>query len=316
LRPNTLVIGYKRKWRTDSDEIITEYVQILRDTLVMGMGLMISVGFKRVNWFLEEYAPPALQHDVDDYAEIYAGGLTNKKPKNKHRTADMDDDEAPTVDHEGGGGMSAKGRVNNMGYQAVNMTMSMPRNQEEEEQAIKMASAWEGGQGKDTVIDVWWMIDDGGLCMLIPYIMKLHKFWARCKLRMLLVSEDDSIQSDVATMKSLIDNFRLPYKGPLLVPAKKAPHQRTVEKFESLARCKISDCPRPSVIKKWLILSELLFEYSRYSGLNVVTLPIPTKAIGPRAYMAMLHMLSDQERLPPTIIMRGNGESTLTFYSE
>jgi len=212
-----------------------------------------------------------------------------------------------------------KGRVNNMGYQAVNMrptTMSMPRNQEQEEQAIKLASAWEGGQGKDTVIDVWWMIDDGGLCMLIPYIMKLHKFWARCKLRMLLVSEDDTIQSDVATMKSLIDNFRLPYKGPLLVPAKKQPHAKTIEKFESLAQCKISDCPRPSVIKKWLILSELLFEYSRYSGLNVVTLPIPTKAIGPRAYMAMLHMLSDQDRLPPTIIMRGNGESTLTFYSE
>merc|ERR1711971_938831 len=121
-------------------------------------------------------------------------------------------------------------------------------------------------------------IDDGGLCMLIPYIMKLHKFWGRCKLRMLLVSEDDSIQSDVATMKSLIDNFRLPYQGPLLVPAKKAPHAKTVAKFESLAACKIEECPRPSVIRKWLILSELLFEYSRYSGLNVVTLPIPTKA--------------------------------------
>merc|ERR1711920_122864 len=198
----------------------------------------------------------------------------------------------------------------------VSPAMSMPRNMEEEDAAIFLSQAWAAGQGKDTVIDVWWMIDDGGLCMLIPYIMKLHKFWARCKLRMLLVSEDDTIQSDVATMKSLIDNFRLPYKGPLLVPAKKQPHAKTIEKFESLAQCKISDCPRPSVIKKWLILSELLFEYSRYSGLNVVTLPIPTKAIGPRAYMAMLHMLSDQDRLPPTIIMRGNGESTLTFYSE
>jgi len=243
--------------------------------------------------------------------------LTKKKATNSGKSTKQtdDDEEAPILDNGPSEGPKS-GRVNNMGYQAVNPHMNMPRNQEQEEQAIKLASAWEGGQGKDTVIDVWWMIDDGGLCMLIPYIMKLHKFWARCKLRMLLVSETDSIQSDVATMKSLIDNFRLPYKGPLLVPAKKAPHKNTVQKFESLARCKISDCPRPSVIKKWLILSELLFEYSRYSGLNVVTLPIPTKAIGPRAYMAMLHMLSDQDRLPPTIIMRGNGESTLTFYSE
>merc|ERR1712204_14548 len=98
LRPNTLIIGYKRKWRTDSDEIISEYVQILRDTLVMGMGLMISVGFKRVNWFLEEYAPPALQHDVDEFDEVYAGGLTKKKKSSKktktvETTEDVSDDE-------------------------------------------------------------------------------------------------------------------------------------------------------------------------------------------------------------------------------
>merc|ERR1711997_731255 len=143
-----------------------------------------------------------------------------------------------TVDNEMGSASEGpkKGRTNSMGYEKVGGSkeriMLMPRNQEEEEQAIKLASAWEGGQGKDTVIDVWWMIDDGGLCMLIPYIMKLHKFWARCKLRMLLVSEDASIQSEVATMKSLIDNFRLPYKGPLLVPAKKKAHKKTIEKFE------------------------------------------------------------------------------------
>ena len=166
------------------------------------------------------------------------------------------------------------------------------------------------------MIDVWWMIDDGGLCMLVPYIMKLHKFWQRCKLRMLMVSEEDSVAADVGTMRSLIQNFRLPYEGPLLVPAKKKPHPRTIQKFESLAQCKIDETPRPSVTKKWLILSELLFEYSRYSGLNVVTLPIPTKAMTARCYLAVLEMLSDQERLPPTIIMRGNGESTLTFYSE
>merc|ERR1711971_665439 len=130
----------------------------------------------------------------------------------------------------------------------------------------------------DTVIDVWWMIDDGGLCMLIPYIMTMHKFWARCKLRMLMVAAEDDVSGDISTMKGLIKQFRLPYEGPLLVSAKQAPHSSTVAKYEKLAGCKLSETPRPSVVKKWLILSELLFEYSRYSGLNVVTLPIPTKA--------------------------------------
>merc|ERR1719463_731817 len=111
-----------------------------------------------------------------------------------------------------------------MGYEKVGgkeRIMLMPRNQQQEEQAIKLTSAWEVGQGKDTVIDVWWMIDDGGLCMLIPYIMKLHKFWSRCKLRLIMVTEEDDI-IDINTMKQLIAQFRLPYEGPILVKAKDA----------------------------------------------------------------------------------------------
>merc|ERR1719361_303562 len=316
LRPNTLVIGFKRRWQTDSDEVITEFVQVMRDTLVMGMGLMMVCGFKRVNWFMEQYAPPALQHDVDDFPAIYAGGPNSNGTTPGARFADSD--------NEGGGPSKS-------GYQAVDdrslasrkdhvsnvsPVMSMPRNLEEEDAAIFLSQAWAAGQQKDTVIDVWWMIDDGGLCMLIPYIMKLHKFWSRCKLRMLMVAEEDDVTSDISTMKNLIHQFRLPYDGPRIVPARKQPYPQTVERYEKMAGMKLKDLPRPSVVSKWLILSELLFEYSRYSGLNVVTLPIPTKSMKPRAYMALLHMLTDQDRLPPTLIMHGNGESTLTFYSE
>eukprot|EP01083_Nonionella_stella_P229388 811983_1 len=246
LRPNTLIIGYKRKWITDSDEVINEYVQILRDTLVMGMGLMIAVGFKRVNWFLDEYAPPALQHDIDDYPQMYAGGLSTNPNKSPQR-----------IGTEGSDG--SEGKTNNMGYEQLSMPvptisnasnnkdhisnvspiMSMPRNQEQEDAAIFLSSAWAAGQGKDTVIDVWWMIDDGGLCMLVPYIMKLHKFWQRCKLRMLMVSDEDTIDNGgIAGMKTLIHQFRLPYEGPLLVPAKKEPHPKTIEKFERLSNQK------------------------------------------------------------------------------
>ena len=88
----------------------------------------------------------------------------------------------------------------------------------------------------------------------------------------------------------------------------------------------LRDCPSPdsiikatkrqSVILRWLRLSELLNEYSKQSMINVVTLPVPTSHIKPREYTAILNLLSDQNQLPPTIIMRGNGEQTLTFYSE
>merc|ERR1719384_1336813 len=238
LRPNTLVIGYKRKWRNDSDEIITEYVQILRDTMSMGMGLMICVGFKRINWFLDEYAPPALQHDLDDFPQVFAGGLNSRNSASVHGLKST-----LNTNNEDGSELLKEGGYDKLSF-AESPVMSMPRNRQQENEAIYLSQAWAAGQGKDTVIDVWWMIDDGGLCMLIPYIMKLHRFWQRCKLRLIMVSEQDSIPLDTTTMKKLIHKFRLPYDGPLVVPVgsdKKEPHPKTVEKFEALSKQKIKN---------------------------------------------------------------------------
>ena len=33
------------------------------------------------------------------------------------------------------------------------------------------------------VIDVWWLYDDGGLTLLLPYIINTRKTWHSCKLR-------------------------------------------------------------------------------------------------------------------------------------
>eukprot|EP00484_Ammonia_sp_Unknown_P020249 CAMPEP_0197038040 /NCGR_PEP_ID=MMETSP1384-20130603/15088_1 /TAXON_ID=29189 /ORGANISM="Ammonia sp." /LENGTH=1085 /DNA_ID=CAMNT_0042468433 /DNA_START=45 /DNA_END=3302 /DNA_ORIENTATION=+ len=298
LSPNTMVIGFKAKWQTDNDEICNEYVQILRDALVMGMGVMVVVQFKRINWFLDQYAPPAIQHDIAEEGDH--SPRSDKSP----RIADNPENYAPA--EEGPGYNDGE----------VSTAVQIPRVAKRADDIVFLSKAWEAGQGKQTVIDVWWMIDDGGLCMLIPYIMKRHQFWQNCKLRMLMVAEEDSINTDISAMRQLMAKFRLPYEGPLFVPAKKEPHRRTIEKYEALARCRLNEIARPQVIKKWLILSELLYDYSRYAGLNVVTMPIPTKQLNARAYMALLEMLAEKEKLPPTIIMRGNGESTLTFYSE
>lgn len=33
------------------------------------------------------------------------------------------------------------------------------------------------------LIDVWWLYDDGGLTMLLPYIINMRSNWAKCKIR-------------------------------------------------------------------------------------------------------------------------------------
>ena len=44
-------------------------------------------------------------------------------------------------------------------------------------------------------IDVWWLYDDGGLGMLLPYIISTRHNWAKCKLRIFaLISRQNELE--------------------------------------------------------------------------------------------------------------------------
>uniref|UniRef100_A0A6Q2YAJ4 Solute carrier family 12 member 4 n=1 Tax=Esox lucius TaxID=8010 RepID=A0A6Q2YAJ4_ESOLU len=45
-------------------------------------------------------------------------------------------------------------------------------------------------------IDVWWIVHDGGMLMLLPFLLKQHKVWRKCKMRIFTVAQmdDNSIQ--------------------------------------------------------------------------------------------------------------------------
>uniref|UniRef100_A0A8C5H5C2 Solute carrier family 12 member 4 n=1 Tax=Gouania willdenowi TaxID=441366 RepID=A0A8C5H5C2_GOUWI len=55
----------------------------------------------------------------------------------------------------------------------------------------------------DGNIDVWWIVHDGGMLMLLPFLLKQHKVWRKCNLRIFTVAQmdDNSIQmkKDLAT---------------------------------------------------------------------------------------------------------------------
>ncbi|RXM27592.1 Solute carrier family 12 member 6 [Acipenser ruthenus] len=52
-------------------------------------------------------------------------------------------------------------------------------------------------------IDVWWIVHDGGMLMLLPFLLRQHKVWKKCRMRIFTVAqmEDNSIQmkKDLAT---------------------------------------------------------------------------------------------------------------------
>jgi len=121
---------------------------------------------------------------------------------------------------------------------------------------------------------------------------------------------------------------------------KEEPQPRTMQEFESLCKPnvpegdveeakrnnlagdgdedgvkeRISEINKPEKKANYFVrLSELLHEHSSTSALCVVTLPVPRVSIHPRKYMAYLEMMS--KGMPPCLLMRGNNQSVLTFYS-
>lgn len=289
IRPNTLVIGFLKKSNLMKRDLVTEYVQILRDSLLMNVNIIICCGFKRINWVSNHFVPLAVNTDIDDLTAIEGGGNNG-------------------------------GNVSGGGFTSANMDIDDNYNYSDDDIAkttVFDPNQWTKGQKNATMIDVWWMVDDGGFVMLLPYIMKRHSFWSQCKLRLNIVASVDSLATELVVIQKLIAQFRLPYEEPRLIEVENSnPSKATVARFERISECRIRDTPRPKVTRRWLRLSELMFIHSRYSGLNIVTMPIPTKEFNPKAYISMLKMMSDQKRLPPTIIMRGNGNQTLTFYQE
>ncbi|XP_061525662.1 solute carrier family 12 member 6-like isoform X4 [Phycodurus eques] len=55
----------------------------------------------------------------------------------------------------------------------------------------------------DGYMDVWWIVHDGGMLMLLPFLLRQHKVWRKCGMRIFTVAqmEDNSIQmkKDLAT---------------------------------------------------------------------------------------------------------------------
>ncbi|XP_069507469.1 solute carrier family 12 member 5 isoform X2 [Ambystoma mexicanum] len=62
----------------------------------------------------------------------------------------------------------------------------------------KNAAMFPGNQERfsEGNIDVWWIVHDGGMLMLLPFLLRHHKVWRKCKMRIFTVAQmdDNSIQ--------------------------------------------------------------------------------------------------------------------------
>ncbi|KAL3078264.1 hypothetical protein niasHS_012151 [Heterodera schachtii] len=206
---------------------------------------------------------------------------------------------------------------------------------------------------KHGTIDVWWLYDDGGLTLLIPYLLTQQKsYLENAKLRVFtLAGQGKNLQQEHHGLVTMLKKFRITADQVNVIPdfTSKRPDPKSLAKFEALIKPFMSPSSRTESnvtvqlesdneneeanvgqaeglitetelnaqqARTWrhLRIAELLRRYSSDSDLVVVTLPVPRRGlINAALYLAWLEAMSAE--LPPTLMLRGNQQSVLTFYS-
>ncbi|XP_014204971.1 bumetanide-sensitive sodium-(potassium)-chloride cotransporter isoform X2 [Copidosoma floridanum] len=184
---------------------------------------------------------------------------------------------------------------------------------------------------KTGIIDVWWLYDDGGLTILLPYIISTRSNWEHCKMRIFALSNNkQDIVAQEKEMAEIITKFRIKYTSLKMVDDISVQPQQETQKFfdriisefrkneaNESSECFVTDEELQNLREKTfrqLRLRELLLEHSSQSTLVFMSLPMPRKgAVSAPLYMAWLEALTRD--MPPTLLVRGNHSSVLTFYS-
>nr|CAD7256779.1 unnamed protein product [Timema shepardi] len=89
---------------------------------------------------------------------------------------------------------------------------------------------------KHGTIDVWWLYDDGGLTILLPYIINSRSNWSGCKLRVFaLTNRRQELELEERNMASLLAKFRIDYSSLTMVAGiTEPPGTETVSLFDNL----------------------------------------------------------------------------------
>ncbi|XP_047506433.1 bumetanide-sensitive sodium-(potassium)-chloride cotransporter-like [Pieris napi] len=172
-------------------------------------------------------------------------------------------------------------------------------------------------------LDSWWLYDDGGLNVLLSYIIAIRGFRAM-PLRIFALARTCHRLGDAeAGVKALLHKFRVEFSCLKMIQGLYDPPQlETKEMFNMMIERFRTDVESDVLITneelerldqktdRYLRLRELVIENSSNASLIVMSLPRPRpNTVSAALYMTWLEVLSSD--LPPVLFVRGNDTSVL-----
>mmetsp|Transcript_9971 Transcript_9971/g.15048 ORF Transcript_9971/g.15048 Transcript_9971/m.15048 type:complete len:915 (-) Transcript_9971:180-2924(-) len=164
-------------------------------------------------------------------------------------------------------------------------------------------------------IDVWWLVEDGGLPFLLAHLMTRHAQYRKsgAVLRLFgLVSVNataDEVKLEKLRLRALLSRFRF-VAEVILVEHDVVPSMELTQKYIDLS----GDTATPDSLTLTVMnISKHMMDYSMHAHVVVISLPVPKLSYSSQKYFAYLDMLSCTGR--PTFIARGNQQTVLSYHS-
>ncbi|ODM98387.1 Bumetanide-sensitive sodium-(potassium)-chloride cotransporter [Orchesella cincta] len=338
LRPNTVLMGYKTDWQRGNRQELKEYFNVIHEALDMYLGvaiLRVQEGLDYTGVIEDEDQATPQQILLDMKKDKEKGIVRNQSESQLSQDGTSSEASSPPSSPKiersnpaGPTGETAVGLKKRQRKHSLSALYAGPNGSALPRDVISHLTQFQRKQKKGT-IDVWWLYDDGGLTLLLPYILTSRSQFSGCALRIFsLASKKDELGREQRNMAALLSKFRIDYSDVIVIPdvTKKA-HENTKKEFDaviapfksnnsddgtSVTEAELIACREKT--NRHLRLRELLLTHSKESTFIVMTLPMPRKGtVSAPLYMAWLEMMT--KGMPPFLMIRGNQTSVLTFYS-
>ncbi|XP_037292332.1 LOW QUALITY PROTEIN: bumetanide-sensitive sodium-(potassium)-chloride cotransporter-like [Manduca sexta] len=310
LSPNILLLGFKEKWRISSQKDINAYFKIIQHAFLQQIAVAIfrTPGTARK----KSSSTPSFATDTDqDESNMHSEVLTLMN-------CNSDTEEDDTSRSEWTDSQAKDITISSLSAASdlisVNSSVQEPKVTSPNTVYHKPLTF-----SQENSIDVWWLYDDGGLNILLPYIIARRGRKEKMPMRIFAFTKGQlNVHEAKKHMEELLAKFRIEYSRLTLVQGSSDPPSedswalwnsiikdfKTTENSEVL----ISEAEHERQLKKitrYLRLRELLLQYSYKADLIVISLPFPRKdAVSAALYMAWLEVVS--QNLPPMLFVRGN----------
>lgn len=299
MRPNTVVMGFKNNW-TDKRCIgeVVDYLGVINDVFELNYGLIIlRMNEKEKKEFIVEKVEEESdgESSSDDDSIMNEDEYSKPKRSSSSKAATKEERESLTSPDNVSAQTSEDGT---------------------KPQLLKIALK----EKQRGTIDVWWLYDDGGLTVLIPYLLTLHRAWKNCKLRFFSadIRSKHELNPQGLRMANLLKKFRIDASCVEQTEGvNKKPSKESIDAFRRLpVGDELGDEPiEDQKVLRTIRIGELVRQNcSEDTRLVVISIPVPvTDVTTPLMYMSWLEVLSAD--LPPVLLVRGNQTNVLTFYS-